>query len=1190
MALQFILGGSGSGKSYCLYRRIIEEASRHPKRRYLVLVPEQFTLQTQRDLVAMHPRHGILNIDVLSFQRLAYRVFEETGKEIGTVLEETGKNLMLRRVTQKERERLTVLGGNLKRMGAVSQMKSMISELTQYGITPERLTEVMEESRRSPQLYYKLQDMRLLYEEFHKSLEGRYITAEEILGALCQVIDKSETVRGSVVALDGFTGFTPVQNQVLGKLLLQAREVLVAVTLDDREKADGFFQEHELFYLSKKTIQSLKKMARDSHVPVAEDFVVHQGELSRFHRKGDLFRLEQNLFRQAGDPLRKEDREEEAQLTREAQTVRLLEARDPRMEVRQCAEEICRMVRKDYHFRQIAVVTGDLTVYSHYIEEIFPDYGIPVFLDYKRNVLENPMVEFLRAFLEIAEQDFTYESVFRYLRSGLAGMEPEDVDVLENYVLALGIRGHKKWEDRWLRLYGDLKEEEMEKINLLREEFWQKSGQAAARIRKKKMTVLERTREIYDLVTGLRLQEQLKGREEYFAAGKEAGLAREYRQIYGIIMDLFDKVAELLGEETMPLSEYREILDAGFGEAKVGVVPPGLDQVLAGDVERSRLKDIRALFFLGVNEGNVPRAVGTPGVLSDMDRERLKALGLELAPTPRQQAFTQRLYLYLNMTKPSERLYVSYSQVDVNGKGLRPSYLIGVLQKIFPGLSPWKAEEFLRAGGGPAFAGEKEKPLADACASTGNPDILPGEREPGKEASWLEQIDTPRQALEYLKRGLVGYREGENDPEFLELYRWFAARESQEGKLRQLLKGTFSRRRDSALGKAVARALYGTALENSVTRLEQFAACAYAHFLRYGLSLRERELYGFEPVDMGNVFHGVMELFFKRMQESGYTWGTLPEEVREEWADACLEQVITDYGNTVLQSTARNAYTIDRMRRIIRRSVWALGEQLKMGSFAPENYEVSFAQVSDLEAVNISLSQEECIRLRGRIDRMDVCEETERVLVKVIDYKSGSTSFKLLSLYHGLQLQLVVYLGAALELEQKLHPDKEAVPAGIFYYRMEDPMLELMEGETQEDRNRRILESLKLNGLVNREDGVIQKLDKSMPGKSSVLPLSYNKDGSLRAGSSVASREQFGQMMNYVNQKIKELGGRMLEGEISVNPYELDGKTACDYCVYKGVCQVEPKGKERGFRRLPQLSADELWEKMGKETSGTEDF
>lgn len=296
-----------------------------------------------------------------------------------------------------------------------------------------------------------------------------------------------------------------------------------------------------------------------------------------------------------------------------------------------------------------------------------------------------------------------------------------------------------------------------------------------------------------------------------------------------------------------------------------------------------------------------------------------------------------------------------------------------------------------------------------------------------------------------------------------------------------------------------------------------------------------------------------------------------------------MELVTADYGNTILGSTARNAYAAERMKRMMKRTVWALGRQIEKGLFTPENYEITFLGVSDLDAVNITLSPEEKLRLQGRIDRIDTCEEEKSVYVKVIDYKSGNTSFQLVSLYHGLQLQLVVYLNAAMELAAKEHPDKEIRPAGIFYYHIEDPMLDQDAGAETENLNERVMEKLKLSGLVNEDPEIIKKLDQDMPGKSSVLPLAYNKDGSLRAGSSVAAERQFRDLSSFVNRKIQKIGSEILEGRLDVNPYELKGKTACDYCAYRGVCGLDPKDEGYGMRRLRAFEDAEVWERIEEE-------
>ncbi len=1137
MSLQFVFGNSGAGKSWELYQNLIRESRECPKEQFLVLVPEQFTMQTQKDLVNMHPDGGILNIDVLSFQRLAYRVFEETGTQVGKVLEETGKNLVLRKAAQEHKEELKILGGNLKKTGYINEIKSLISEMTQYAVTEEDLERMIGESLGKPALYCKLCDIQVLYRAFHEYLAEQYITAEELLEVLCRVAEQSELIRESVIVLDGFTGFTPIQNKLMQKLMQYARKVVVTLTIDSREdpfRAEG---EHHLFYLSKKTAVTLRKLAEEAGVPVEEGRMVKPSGNSRLREGSALFWLEQNLFRLQGKAFAGEQEEIELHILR-----------SPQAESAWAAARIRSLVReKSYHYRDFAIITGNMETYGHCLEKALKDFEIPCFLDYKRSVLKNPFVEFLRALLEMAEQDFSYETVFRCLRCGLAGISPEETDLLENYVLALGIRGKKKWGERFIRLYGKMTEEELGQAEALRRKFAEQMIPFAEIQRKKHVDVRTRTTALYHLIEQMEIQKKLAVFEERFAGEGNQVLAKEYHQIYPIVMDLLDKLVDLLGDEVLSIREYREILDAGFAEARVGVIPPGVDQVVAGDMERTRLKDIKVLFFLGVNEGNVPKSGSHMGLLSDMEREQLKRNGMELAPTVREQGFTQRFYLYLNLTKPSRKLFVCCSLLDGSGKSLRPSYLFNTLGKLFPGTEIHREER----------------------------ETLP------------EVPVTARQGIGQLIEGLKEYREGRGSARFYELYRWYAGREQYEEKLSQLLEAAFSRHRDSALGRAAAHALYGTVLENSVTRLEQYAACAYAHFLMYGLKLSQRETYEFAPVDMGNIFHGTLELFSRRLEASEYTWLTLPREVQEAWVEECLDTLTVDYGNTVLHSTARNEYAAMRMKRIVKRTVWALSEQIRKGLFTPENYEISFSSVSDLEAVNIALSPEERLKLRGRIDRVDTCEDGERIYVKVIDYKSGSTSFQLLSLYHGLQLQLVVYMNAALEMVKREHPEKEAVPAGIFYYQIQDPLLELEAGE--EGVEERVLEKLKLDGLVNADREVIQKLDQGMPGKSSVLPLAYNKDGTLRAGSSVATGEQFQELSDYVNRKIRKMGAEVLEGRIDAAPYELKGAAACDYCAYRGVCGIDAKDKGFRFRRLKVFDQEEIWERIQSENGTKEE-
>lgn len=1125
-----ILGNSGVGKSHRLYHEIIEQAVRYPDRHFFVIVPEQFTMQTQRDLVRMHPRGGVMNIDILSFQRLAYRIFDEVGGNQCLVLEEIGKSLVLQKIAEEKKEELSLLGGGIRKSGYIQEMKSVISEFTQYGVEAEELEELIAFSGRNARLQLKLRDIQVLYEAFCQYLKDRYITAEQLLEVLCRVVPKSALLKDSVLALDGFTGFTPVQNQLLEILLGTAAEVWITVTMDEKENIYYPGSEHQLFYLSRKTIWSLHQIAKRARVPVEKPIWLSNGKNYRFRNSPALAWLEKHLFRYDNKSYGKEQAD-----------IRLGAAADPLEESEAAAREIIRLVRTGgCRYQDIAVVTGDISIYGTYVEKIFADYGIPCFIDQKRNILMNPSVEAIRSLIQMVDTDYTYEAVFRFLRSGMSGYERRDVDLLENYVIALGIRGFSRWKKQWIRTYGDLREEELVRINGLRERIVQELMDVTASLKSRKSTVRQRTQALYHWMTERNIQQQLKNYEERFKADGRMDLAKEYSQVYRILMELFDKLVDLLGDEVLPLKEYGDILDAGFAEARVGVIPMGQDLVVVGDVERTRLKDIRVLFFLGVNDGIVPKHTGAGGILSDMDREFLEGSEIELAPTSKQNSYIQRFYLYLNMTKPQEKLYVSYSRTDASGAALRPSYLINNLHKMFPML--------------------ETKDLS-------------GE-------SLLASVVSPYSGISGLIRGLQDLETEEPSEDWKELYSWYFKQEAWKDKLDQLVDACFLSNSDRKISKAVANALYGTTLENSVTRLEQFASCACAHFLNYGLRLQEREEYAFADVDLGTIFHRALESFGKKLDKSGFTWFDLPEEERERMSDEAVGEVVTDYGNMILYSSARNTYLLTRMKRLLRRTTWALKEQLKRGDFKPGNYEVSFSNASSLESVNIVLSEEERLRLQGRIDRVDICEDEDKIYVKVVDYKSGNTSFDLVSLYYGLQLQLVVYLNAAMEIERKEHPDKEIIPAGILYYHIQDPMLDKKTEESPEAVQERILEKLKMTGLVNADREILERMDGNLDGKSPVIPVAVNKDGSLAKNSSVATGEQFRLISDYVNEMIGKLGKGMLSGNVEAAPYELAGRTGCDYCPYQPVCGYDPKVQGFGTRRLKNYPAGEILERM----------
>lgn len=1106
MSLQFIIGNSGAGKSFTAYQNVIREAIDHPEKMFYVIVPEQFTMQTQKILVEMHPQKGILNIDVLSFERLAYRVFEEVGGDTRKVLEETGKNMILQKMVQMNQKKLTYLKNQMKKSGYLDEVKSLISEFMQYEVHEEELDKMIEDASDKPLLQMKLKDVAVLYQAFRDYLSDHFMTAEEVLEVLAKEIPFSKKLKGSIVVLDGYTGFTPVQHTVIRELLQVCERVSVTVTMDVREQLLAKGKPHELFYMSHKMIRSLSEFTKDMEEPIW----IKPGSESRFADAPALNFLEQNLFRYHRKTYEKEQDE-----------VQIFRAGNPEREMEETARRISRLIReKEYRYGQIAVITGNLEEYGSIARHVFEDAGIPFFVDEKHSVLMNPFVEYLRAALEMVVQGFSYESVFRYLRCGMSDLSRGEVDILENYVIALGIRGFRKWKEPWVRIYRGMDPAAIMEINEIRERFVEEIQELAEGFSRKKKTIGEYSRYLYDFIVKSHVQEKLKQQELTFKAQGDRAMEKEYTQIYGIVMELLDKMVSILGEETVAPEEFRQLLETGMTQAKVALIPPGVDQVLIGDMERTRLKDIRTLFFVGVNEGCIPKNTESGGILTEMDRDFLGGQGIELAPGPKELMNMQRFYLYLNMTKPCEKLILSYSQSNGKGEAVGPAFLIRTIQMLFPKIRTERAEE------------------------------------PEDE---LELLETPNTSIGYLLENLTDEEKRKENPLFAELYSWYLNSPKYRTVAEKLTDAAFLHKPVDQISKSVAKALYGEISPNGATRLERFSACAFAHFLKYGLEVTERAEYEFRAMDMGNIIHQALEDFAKELRDKQLEWSELKDDERDAIADACLDKVAADYGNTILQSSARNHYMIERTRRILRRTVWALQEQLKNGKFRPEGFEVSIGG--------------------GRIDRLDVMKEDNKVYVKIIDYKTGNTSFDLVSIYYGLQMQLVVYMDAAMQAEQRKHPDCQIRPAGIFYYNVKDPMLQKEMEEDLDELDSEIFKKLKMNGLVMEDRDVIESLDRTTIS----LPLSYTTKGALRKGSSVASETEFELLDAYVKKKITDIRESILDGNAEVSPYEMGNRNACTYCPYQGTCGFDRKIPGYEFRRLKQFADEEIWKAFAKE-------
>ncbi len=1119
MGLQLILGSSGSGKSEFIYQNTIQQAMKEERQNYIILVPEQYTIETQNNMIHMHPRHGLFNIDILSFARLAYRVFDELGDYKYSVLDDIGKNLILQKVIEEHKKELKVFQNKAGMKGFTSQMNSVLSELYQYGIEDKTLENMITDTEKKPLLNQKLHDIEVIYQAFKEYISRDYITSEELLQVLCEVIEKSDLVRKSEFVLDGFAGFTPLQYRLVRLLMRYAKKLTITITIPKEESDCHVIYEHELFKMSKGMIQTMLQMAQEEDISIFDSVYMEDYQenewLYRFKNFHAMQHLEKNIFR-----YKKESR------AKDNEGIRIVCAKNPYEESLFVVNEIIRLVREEgYRYREIAIITGDLEGYRRNISHLLEMNEIPFFLDYKRNILKNPMVEVIRAFIEMAVYDMSYESVFRYLRSQMSDLTLEEIDLLENYALAFGIQGMKAWEKEWTCFYGVIEKEELEEMNEIRKKFYH-SIEKNLTVLKKKSTVYEYTRAIYQQVISLNIQDKLESYRQKFEKDNRLSLAKEYDQTYGVLMKLFDQTATLLGDEVLTAKEYAKILDAGFEELKVGVIPIGIDQILVGDIERTRLNHIKALFFIGVNDGIIPNTKTDRGVLTEGERNFLVEHKYELAPTNKENAFIQKFYLYQNLTKPEEKLYLTYAACSSAGKTIRPSYLISSFKSLFQNLTEEYFENQLNAS----------------------------------------NVNNEYQALRYAADGIREYVVQQNNPIWKELYHILWKNEKIQRQLYPLIEGANYKNDCSPIGREIASKIYGDT-EKNITRLEQYAACAYSQFLMYGLNLTKRSEYQTSAADYGTIYHNALEYVMRTIEKKKIAWENITGEVQEELVEEAMNYAVSKCNNIAIFGTARNAYMLTRIKRVTERTVWVLVKHITSGKFHPKKYEMKVRH--------------------GRVDRVDTYEDENNIYVKIIDYKSGEKKFDIIDTYYGLQLQLVLYMGESLEYIKR-EPEtgkKRVVPGGMFYYTIKDPFV------TQEeiaDLDGKYLAQFKPSGLVNSRRDILhafdQKIqddtDKNAGYDSSVIKVKYNKSGLLSATSAVADENQFQYLVQYAKKKAGAMSDEIDNGKIELNPYLKNGKTPCEYCAYQSVCEFDVKLPGNKYRQLPKLNSSDVWKKL----------
>ncbi|MGI6451955.1 MAG: helicase-exonuclease AddAB subunit AddB [Syntrophomonadaceae bacterium] len=1114
MGLRYLLGRANQGKTRHIFNEIQHHLEKGGNNRLILLVPEQYTLQAERDLMEKLDLPGIMRIEVLSLSRLGYRVLSQVGGLTRSLINEQGKNMILKRIIDAHLSDLTIYRKAARQSGFVKQVSDLIAELKQNDISADDIEKVLDSIADNRLLQEKVSDILLIYREFNLYLKERYIDSDDYYNLLIEKVQEAEFLKDSIIWIDNFTTFSSQSLRVIEKLILSARETTISFCLDP----SPFSRDHSLFKVSRYSFAKIRAIAREHGIP--EEVIPVARKEGETSQTKEITHIEKEFF---AYPCKK--------FAGKAENIKIYAATNAYEEIEQVAVHLVKLVReKGHRWRDFAVVCQDMDTYGVIIQRVFSEYGIPIFLDRKRNVMDNCLTHALLSSLDIIIRNYKYDDVFRFLKTGFGNLSVDQVEKLENYALRYGIHGSK-----WFNPFEYGEEADLEELNQYRERFIQPFQTMQEKIRKKG-DYAGITDAIYGFLEEMGAQSKLTKLIDYLSQRGLYEYSAFNAQMWNITMDIFRQIRSILGGQKSSLKEFRQALEAGLQTVEVGIIPTTVDQTLVGSIQRSKSHNIKGLFVVGVNDGILPSGLDTEGLISWEEKDILGGTGLEFGLNRELKLNEENFLIYSALSKPSDYLWVSFPLADIEGKALRPSLLIESLLRLFPSL---KIESNILPDN------QYEKML----------------------------VSTPHSTFKHLVSRLRQLADGKDMEKYWwNIYGWYTRQKEWQGLSKEIIKALFYRNQPNNLRPEKARLLFGTPLYSSVSRLEQFAGCSFAHFVRYGLKPQERKTYTVMPPEIGQLLHETLLSFSLKLRHKQKDWRGLDISEIEKLVDNAMNEILPGYGDGRFLSSHRNQYLAKRLKRISIRAALTLAAHIKCGDFQPWKYEVKFGPKGELPPLKIRLPDGEFMYLEGQIDRVDLLRSETGSYVRIIDYKSSSKDLILSDVYHGLALQLFTYLQAVIATggEKTERPIK---PAGLFYFKLDDPLVKLQPHCNLEEL---VNQELRMKGIVLKDPAVVKQMDRDLAGFSDIIPVGLNKDNSFHSKSRVIKEEEFRAVLNHMEQRISQMGSELLQGKVQARPARVRQTTACDYCIYHSICLFDQLIEGNSFRFFKTFRQEEV--------------
>lgn len=1124
MSLRLIYGKYGCGKSEYCFNEIAKNVN---KEKIYMIVPNQMALMAEKRLMEKANNLALVNTEVITFSRMAFRVRNELGGAKKTSLSKSGKAMLLYDILSKCKDNLNFLGKNAENVDIIG---NSITEFKKHRIN---IANLKEEANTTTDMYLKLKlnDMITMYDEFEKSIQDKFLDENDVLDILNTQILESNQFKDAIIYIDEFVGFTTQEYEIIAKLMQLAKEVNVTICTDNlvqQEDADK-----DIFYANKNTGIKLINLAKEYGIEIKDD--VKLKVLHRFKNE-ELKHLEENFYAVPYKTYKEKQK-----------NINMFLANNQYTEIEHIAAEIVKLVRNEnYRYKDISVITKNLNLYSSLIKVIFDNYNIPVFIDEKKELSENILVKFLIAVLEICNKNWSYEAVFNYLKTGFVKIDKEEIFKLENYCIRWGIKGNKWYKEDWNYVGKDeYTEEELARLNELRRMIVTPIRKLQEKARKDN-SFINLTKILYEFLEEMKIEEVITSKIEKLEEKGFIEIANEYESSFKVLIELFDEIVLVFGEEKTNFDKYMSILKIGLKNTGLGKIPATQDQVIVGDVSRSRSHKVRAVFIIGINDGEFPSIYKDEGFFNDKDREYLKAQGFDLANGSLENLYAENFNIYKAFTIAEEKLFLSYASSDNEGRTLRPSILITKLKKIYPKLKETS-------------------------------DIITQEKE----------IITTNNTFDNLIEKLNAYQEGKGiENIWFDVLKYYENNPLWKGRLQKSLEGIKYTNAPEKIKPEFIKKLYGETLHTTISRLERYRSCPFSFYLEYGLKLKEKKSLKLQAIDTGSFMHEVIDEFFEEIAYKKISIKELEKEEIEKIVKQIIEEKLNLKANYIFKSIPKFMVLTNRLCRLVTLSIVYIVQGLQTTDFEVVGNEIEFKNGKEYKPIEITTEDGRKVEITGKIDRIDLAKDETGKYIRIIDYKSSAKDINLNEVLAGLQLQLITYLDAVCV-------EKDVIPAGVLYFGLTEPKLDKVRNSkniTDEEVEQKIREHFRMNGLVLAEMNVINMMDNNLKDgeKSTTIPVKLKKDGSMDKTSKVVSRKEFEILQKYVKKTLGDISKEILDGNIDIKPYYnvKNKRKPCEYCAYGSICNFKKGFYGNDYNYIDNLEKDYILECMNFRDGG----